>query len=187
MVLVNGSEGIGTGWSSNVPNYNPRDIIANLKWLLNNEPVEPMDPWYKGFKVSTLTFFCYSFTLALSTNKCFIAANFLFMTWQGSIEKTIKTTGVSYTITGIIEAVNDTKLRISELPVRRWTDCYKEFLESMCAESGKEKDKDKGKDKNKDKNKNKDKDKEKNKEKEPPFLEVVNHKIIPSLVHIVPS
>ena len=30
MVLVNGAEGIGTGWSSSVPNYNPRDIVANL-------------------------------------------------------------------------------------------------------------------------------------------------------------
>lgn len=30
-VLVNGSEGIGTGWSSNIPNFNPKDIIENLK------------------------------------------------------------------------------------------------------------------------------------------------------------
>ena len=50
MVLVNGS-GIGTGSSSYVPNYNPRDIIANLKRLLNEEAVVPMEPWYKGFKV----------------------------------------------------------------------------------------------------------------------------------------
>jgi DNA topoisomerase-2 len=28
MILVNGAEGIGTGWSTNVPNYNPRDLIA---------------------------------------------------------------------------------------------------------------------------------------------------------------
>jgi DNA topoisomerase-2 len=111
------------------------------------------------------------------------------MTWQGSIEKTIKATGVSYNITGIIEAVTETKLSITELPIRRWTGDYKDFLESMCPESGKEKDKDKGKDKSKDKNKNKnkDKEKEKEKEKEPPFLEVVNHTIIPSLVHMFPS
>merc|ERR1712088_50520 len=31
MVLVNGAEGIGTGWSSKVPNYDPREIINNLK------------------------------------------------------------------------------------------------------------------------------------------------------------
>jgi len=27
MGLVNGADGIGTGWSTNVPNYNPRDVI----------------------------------------------------------------------------------------------------------------------------------------------------------------
>lgn len=31
MVLVNGAEGIGTGWSTYVPNYNPREIAENLK------------------------------------------------------------------------------------------------------------------------------------------------------------
>ena len=50
MVLVNGAEGIGTGWSTSIPNYNPRDIVANLRRLLAGEPLEPMHPWYKGFK-----------------------------------------------------------------------------------------------------------------------------------------
>ncbi len=27
MVLVNGSEGIGTGWSTFLPNYNPKEIV----------------------------------------------------------------------------------------------------------------------------------------------------------------
>lgn len=30
-VLINGSDGIGTGWSSAVPNYSPYDIIENLR------------------------------------------------------------------------------------------------------------------------------------------------------------
>jgi DNA topoisomerase-2 len=30
MVLVNGSEGIGTGWSSFIPNHNPREIVDNI-------------------------------------------------------------------------------------------------------------------------------------------------------------
>lgn len=50
MVLVNGSDGVGMGWSSNVPNYNPRDIIANIRHLIEGEPMKPMDPWYKDFK-----------------------------------------------------------------------------------------------------------------------------------------
>ncbi|KAK4372152.1 hypothetical protein RND71_007536 [Anisodus tanguticus] len=109
MVLVNGSEGIGTGWSSYVPNYNPRDLVANVRRLLNDELMEPMDPWYKGFK--------------------------------GKIEKTAtKEAGATYTVTGIVEEVNETTLRISELPVRRWTEDYKQFLESMRVSIDKAKD-----------------------------------------------
>lgn len=55
MVLVNGSEGIGTGWSTYIPNYNPRDIVANIRRLLNGQPTVPMHPWYRGFKVSNTT------------------------------------------------------------------------------------------------------------------------------------
>lgn len=49
MVLVNGAEGIGTGWSTFIPNYSPREIAANLKRLLAGQPLEPMQPWYRGF------------------------------------------------------------------------------------------------------------------------------------------
>lgn len=50
MVLVNGAEGIGTGWSTTIPNYNPADIVANLKRLMEGEAQVPMHPWYRGFK-----------------------------------------------------------------------------------------------------------------------------------------
>jgi len=49
MVLVNGAAGIGTGWSTNIPNFNPRDIIKNIKHLLHSEPLEEMVPWYNSF------------------------------------------------------------------------------------------------------------------------------------------
>ena len=50
MILVNGADGIGTGWSTSVPNYNPRDVIANIRRMIRgDEPVE-MLPWYRGFK-----------------------------------------------------------------------------------------------------------------------------------------
>ena len=40
-VLVNGCEGIGTGYSTTVPNYNPREIVANIRRLVNQfmEPI----------------------------------------------------------------------------------------------------------------------------------------------------
>ncbi|KAL6567913.1 DNA topoisomerase 2 [Orobanche gracilis] len=110
-VLVNGSEGIGTGWSSYIPNYNPRDIVANVRRMLNDEEMVPMDPWYRGF--------------------------------TGVIEKsqkTVKEIGMNYTACGIIEEVDETTLRISELPIRRWTQDYKEFLESVSQGNDKAKD-----------------------------------------------
>lgn len=48
-VLLNGAEGIGTGWSTFVPNYNPRDIVANLRRRMAGEELVPMTPWYRGF------------------------------------------------------------------------------------------------------------------------------------------
>ena len=37
MVLINGGHGIGTGWSTDVPSYNPRDIIDNIKRMMDHE------------------------------------------------------------------------------------------------------------------------------------------------------
>lgn len=100
MVLVNGCEGIGTGWSTFIPNYNPRDVVANVRHLLNGETMEPMHPWYRGFR--------------------------------GTIEKgASKEAGCGYTVNGVISEVNETTLRITELPIRRWTDDYKGFLNSI--------------------------------------------------------
>lgn len=50
MLLVNGAEGIGTGWSTNIPCYNPTDLVKNLKKLMNNEELEEMTPWYRGWE-----------------------------------------------------------------------------------------------------------------------------------------
>lgn len=126
MVLVNGSEGIGTGWSTFIPNYNPRDIIDNIRRLLKDEPLEPMDPWYNKFK--------------------------------GTIQKSAtKETGVTYTVTGTTEEISesseeedgedgsgngnkDVTLKITELPIRKWTQDYKEFLLSLLSPNDKTKE-----------------------------------------------
>jgi DNA topoisomerase-2 len=49
MILVNGCEGIGTGYSTYIPPYNPKDIVTNLNRIMDDkEPLE-MDPYFKGF------------------------------------------------------------------------------------------------------------------------------------------
>ena len=50
MVLVNGADGIGTGWMTKIPNFNPREIARNLQRLLNGLEPEEMNPWFKGFR-----------------------------------------------------------------------------------------------------------------------------------------
>ncbi|KAM0790561.1 hypothetical protein ACM66B_004430 [Microbotryomycetes sp. NB124-2] len=98
MCLVNGSDGIGTGWSSSVPNYNPSDIVDNLKRKMKGEPLEPMSPWYRGFR--------------------------------GTIEKAEKD---GFKVTGLISMIDDSTVEITELPIRTWTQSYKELLELWVA------------------------------------------------------
>lgn len=50
MLLVNGAEGIGTGWSTNVPSFNPLDLVHNIKRLMNGLEPEELVPWYRGWE-----------------------------------------------------------------------------------------------------------------------------------------
>ena len=55
MLLVNGASGIGTGYSTSIPCFNPADVIANLRLHIAGTPVEELPelaPWYRGFKGS---------------------------------------------------------------------------------------------------------------------------------------
>ncbi|XP_074594047.1 DNA topoisomerase 2-alpha-like [Brevipalpus obovatus] len=91
LVMVNGAEGIGTGWSTKIPNFDPREIVANLKRMLNGDEPKPMKPWFRGFR--------------------------------GSIDKV---DAQRYVISGEIARLEGTEVEITELPVRTWTDTYKE-------------------------------------------------------------
>ena len=51
-VLVNGCDGIGTGYSTSIPCYNPKDIVHNIKRVLNNKEQVDMIPWYSNFQGS---------------------------------------------------------------------------------------------------------------------------------------
>ena len=48
-VLVNGTEGIGTGFSSYIPPFNPDDICMNIRRVIAGENVIPMKPWFDKF------------------------------------------------------------------------------------------------------------------------------------------
>ena len=56
-VLINGTLGIGSGWSSNIPLYNPKELVGCVRTWLDqkcySEPTPPvfpeLHPWYRGF------------------------------------------------------------------------------------------------------------------------------------------
>lgn len=93
MVLVNGTDGIGTGWSSSIPNYNPEDIVANLHRMMAGEEMEPMVPWFRGFK-GTVT--------PLGQDR--------------------------YQFGGLIKQTGDNEVEVTELPIRMWTQDFKDRL-----------------------------------------------------------
>lgn len=96
MILINGSDGIGTGYSSKIPCYKPKDVIDNVLRILKNENPYEMKPWYKGFK--------------------------------GTIDEI--TQEGKYITSGKYELKNKV-LTITELPIGKWTNDYKEYLDSL--------------------------------------------------------
>jgi len=105
MILVNGSEGIGTGWSCTIQNHNPRQIIGNIRKMINGEEPTTMHPYFCGY--------------------------------SGEIIANSGKKMGSYTVRGKIKRINETSLLITELPICKWTQDYKIFLEGMMAGSEK--------------------------------------------------
>jgi len=123
MILVNGSKGIGTGFSTDIIPHNPLQIIAYIRAMLTDTSISDrptIEPYFKGFKGTI--------------------RNIAVPATSGASAK--------YLIKGTYEIVADRKVRITELPIGTWTDDYKQFLEKLMevpatSEKDKEKDKDK--------------------------------------------
>ncbi|XP_066531140.1 DNA topoisomerase 2-beta [Hoplias malabaricus] len=97
MVLVNGAEGIGTGWACKIPNYDPREIVNNINRMLDHQDPLPMLPSYKNFK---------GVIHELGQNQ--------------------------YMVSGEVSVLDKNTIEITELPIRTWTQVYKEsVLEPM--------------------------------------------------------
>ena len=56
MVLVNGADGIGTGWMTKIPNYNPREIVQNLRRIMDGDEPVPMVRGREGGRDSAIIF-----------------------------------------------------------------------------------------------------------------------------------
>eukprot|EP00930_Biecheleria_cincta_P021393 TRINITY_DN15877_c0_g1_i1.p1 TRINITY_DN15877_c0_g1~~TRINITY_DN15877_c0_g1_i1.p1 ORF type:complete len:2143 (-),score=530.30 TRINITY_DN15877_c0_g1_i1:185-6613(-) len=109
MVLVNGAEGIGVGWSTSVPCYNPQQLIDNLRRHLRGEPMEPMSPWFRGFKGTV-----------------------------SPVKEKGKDAPGRFETIGVARQRGMTRIEVTELPIRRWTQDYKEWLlEQLASAEGK--------------------------------------------------
>ena len=49
MILINGTTGIGTGFSTDVPPFNPLDVLNALRRFIKHEEYEDIHPYYRGF------------------------------------------------------------------------------------------------------------------------------------------
>ena len=53
VILVNGAKGIGTGWSTEIPSFNPIDVINYVRWMLTKDGAKSKKPkirsWYDKF------------------------------------------------------------------------------------------------------------------------------------------
>lgn len=50
MILINGADGIGTGYATRIPNYDVLEVIANLYRMLDGESPLHMMPNFRGFR-----------------------------------------------------------------------------------------------------------------------------------------
>ena len=119
MVLVNGGIGIGTGYSTNIPQFNPSEIINACRFIckaikladLNGDTEDGLDNIYE--------------TIDILDIEDLVP---YYLGFNGSIKKTENN---SYISKGIYKWIDNETVEITELPIGTWTEDYKEFLENM--------------------------------------------------------
>jgi DNA topoisomerase-2 len=104
--LINGAEGIGTGWSTSIPCHNPMDCVQWLRNRINGEETEYFKPWYRGF------------------------------IGEIDVERDVRDDGgsindIEMITTGVFEEVRKNEVEITELPIGTWTDPYDEWLDEL--------------------------------------------------------
>ena len=119
MILVNGGIGIGTGYSTNVPQYNPSEIIDTCKLICNV---------IKSSKITVKKE--EDLDMVYDTLSALEMENIIpyYLGFKGTIEKAEKN---SYISKGVYRWVDDQTVEITELPIGTWTEDYKDFLENM--------------------------------------------------------
>jgi len=125
MILINGGIGIGTGYSTNIPQFNPSDIINIYLNIIEN-----IDSTHG--KILSLEDIdkCYSLIDTIDINELIP----YYLGFKGEIDKNEKG---CYNSKGIYKWINNTTIEITELPVGTWTENYKEYLEELILNNNK--------------------------------------------------
>jgi DNA topoisomerase-2 len=55
LLLLNGASGIATGYSTELPCFNPGDIVRIVRLRLQGLPAQDPLPWYRGYRTNHLT------------------------------------------------------------------------------------------------------------------------------------
>jgi DNA topoisomerase-2 len=101
MVLVNGTKGIGTGFSTDIMCHNPLQIIDHIQAMLLQKPEAewgPIEPYYRGFKGSITPLTAPGKFLVRGLHTVYAATK---------------------------------QVRVTELPVGYWTEDFKKHLEAL--------------------------------------------------------
>ena len=119
MILVNGGIGIGTGYSTNIPQYNPSEIIDTCKLICNV---------IKSSKITVKKE--EDLEMVYDTLSVLELDNMIpyYLGFKGTIEKAEKN---SYISKGVYRWLDEQTVEITELPIGTWTEDYKDFLETM--------------------------------------------------------
>ena len=106
LLAINGSVGIGTGFSTDIPPHNPVDVVGMLRSRLDGSceslKGKTLDPWWIGFR--------------------------------GKVEKKDTKQWITHGLYEWNDSSRS--VRITELPVGTWTKDYKAFLDGMVQGQG---------------------------------------------------
>lgn len=122
-ILVNGSIGIGTGYSTNIPQFNPEEIIKIYLTLIREIKTTIGD---------VLTDDSIQTAIQMIRDKEIGELEPYYLGFKGDIYKNEK--GI-YNSKGNYKWIDNSTVEVSELPIGTWTENYKEFLEDLIVKN----------------------------------------------------
>lgn len=131
MQLVNGSVGIGSGYSTFIPNHNPIDIVDWLVKRINGLTPDPIKPWYKGF-IGTITITNKKYVRNINENGEVIREEHTNPDHPVGIDAIPEPeSGLTMVTRGKYSTLKKS-VKITELPIGRWTtDAYREYVKMV--------------------------------------------------------